>query len=105
MLCSSIEYIKNTSSVSQHVVSCLETSDCLETKREVVVRLKMIEWGLLGLGEATAGLYLAFHYGKLGPYFGNKDTNLWPHNPLSKNATELELALNELFMDITKALS
>ena len=78
---------------------------CRINTRELLIRLKLVEWGIYGFGEATAGLYLAFHYGKLGPYFGNKDTNLWPHNPLSKNATELELALNELFMDITKALS
>ena len=66
-----IEYIKNVSLTSQHLPSCSESIGCLENTREVLVRLKMLEWGLFGLGQATAGLFLAQHYSKLGPYFGD----------------------------------
>ena len=44
----------------------------------------MIQWGIFGLGEATAGLYLAYHYAKLGPYFGDIGGSNWPHIPLHK---------------------
>ena len=66
-----IEYIKNVSSTSPHFQDCSEKAGCLKNTREVVVRLKMIEWGLFGLGQATSGWFLAYHYSKLGPYFGD----------------------------------
>ena len=50
----------------------------------------MLEWGLFGLGEATAGLFIAYHYSKLGPYFGDLDGNKWPHFPLHKSPSLLE---------------
>ena len=55
-----------------------------------MIRLKMLEWGLFGLGEATAGLFIAYHYSKLGPYFGDLDGNKWPHFPLYKSPSLLE---------------
>lgn len=65
-----INYIKSVSYEHNPIYSCYDTADCFEVTREIVVRLKMIEWGLFGLGEATAGLYLAYHFSKIGPYFG-----------------------------------
>ena len=37
----------------------------------------MIEWGIYGLGESTAGMFLAFYYSAVGPYFGNEDGKGW----------------------------
>ena len=51
--------------------TCSEVQGCLESTRKIVVQLKMIEWRLFGIGEATAGAYLAYHFSKLGPYFGD----------------------------------
>ena len=51
--------------------TCSEVQGCLESTRKIVVQLKMIEWRLFGVGEATAGAYLAYHFSKLGPYFGD----------------------------------
>ena len=101
-----LEYIKNVSSVSeQHDLSCLEMIICLETEREVVIRLKMLEWGLFGLGEASAGLFLAYHYSKLGPYFGDLNGNEWPHFPLYENPSELEKTFDQILMNLTNIIS
>ena len=63
-----IAYIENKMTRS---VTCSEIQGCLESTRKIVIQLKMIEWRLYGIGEATAGAYLAYHYSKLGPYFGD----------------------------------
>ena len=65
-----IAYIKQTSS-NFPFKTCAEVRGCLESTRKVVVQLKMIEWRLFGIGQATAGVYLAYHYSKLGPYYGD----------------------------------
>ena len=36
----------------------------------------MIEWGVFGHGDATAGMYLAYHQSTLGYYLG-KDHRFW----------------------------
>ena len=77
----------------------------LEDIREVVIRLKMIEWGIHGLGGASAGLFLAYHHLKLGPYFGDVDGNEWPYIPLHKEPTNLEYNFNQLLTNITFAMS
>ena len=100
--------IEEVSAFNTHFTDCDNQQNCTRDTREVVVRLKMIEWGIYGMGEATAGTYLAYFYSKLGPYFGNDDpenTNKWPHIPLSKPPTELEKNLNQLFVEITEAKS
>ena len=66
-----IAYIKQTSSSNSPFKTCSEVQGCLESTRKVVVQLKMIEWRLFGIGQATAGVYLAYHYSKLGPYYGD----------------------------------
>ena len=65
-----IAYIKQTASNSQ-LKTCSEQQECLESTRKVVVQLKMIEWRLFGIGQATAGVYLGYHYSMLGPYYGD----------------------------------
>ena len=103
-----ISKIEAVSAFNTHFTECDKQENCTRDTREVVVRLKMIEWGIYGMGEATAGTYLAYFYSKLGPYFGNDDpekTNKWPHIPLSQKPTELEENLNELFVKITEAKS
>ena len=83
---------------------CIE-KHCLEITREVVVRLKMIEWGYFGLGTASAGLYVAENFLHLGPYFGDKGGSNWPHIPFHKRQTSLEEEFNQLFTNITLIMS
>ena len=85
--------------------SSSEKKVSLEDIREVVIRLKMIEWGIHGLGGASAGLFLAYHHLKLGPYFGDVDGNEWPYIPLHKEPTNLEYNFNQLLSNITFAMS
>ena len=65
-----IAYIKHKSSKSPFK-TCSEV--CLESTRKIVILLKMIEWRLFGIGEATAGMYLAYHFSSLGTYFGDNE--------------------------------
>ena len=75
-----IAYIKHKSS-KDTFISCSDVQGCLESTRKIVVQLKMIEWRLFGIGQATAGLYLAQHFSTLGPYFGdNEGRNPNPHH-------------------------
>ena len=67
-----IAYIKQKTSESPSI-NCSEVEGCLESTRKIVVQLKMIEWRLFGIGQATAGLYLAQHFSTLGPYFGDNE--------------------------------
>ena len=96
--------IKKDSSLSSTVV-CSEIVGCAETTRHIVIQLKMIKWGLFGVGEATAGMYLAQHYSRLGTYFGDMDGNEWPHAPLHSVPTPMENNLNNYLTEITKELS
>ena len=100
-----IAYIKNVSSPSNHSLPCSEIKGCLEGTREVVIRLKMINWGMHGLGAASAGVFLAYHHSMLGPYFGDIDGNEWPHIPLHKEPTSLEDDFNKLLTNITFVMS
>ena len=100
-----IEYIKNVSSTSPHFQDCSEKAGCLKNTREVVIRLKMIEWGLFGLGQATSGWFLAYHYSKLGPYFGDLDGNTWPHFPLHQGPSSLETSFDRILMNLTHIVS
>ena len=100
-----IDYIRNVSSTTNQSQSCSDNVGCLEETREVVVRLKMIEWGLYGLGSASAGLFLAHHHSMLGPYFGDIEGNEWPHIPIHKQPTSLENDFNQLLTNITFEMS
>ena len=65
----------------------------------------MIEWGLFGLGESTAGMYLANYFTQIGPYFGNVNENDWPHTPFHKEPTNIEMTFNEHMMKTTLAIT
>jgi hypothetical protein len=65
----------------------------------------MIEWGMHGLGGASAGLILAYHHDMLGPYFGDIAGNEWPHTPLHKPPKSLENDFHQLLANITFAMS
>ena len=47
-------------------LSCFKINRCLEIVREVILRLKLIEWGVLGHKVSNAGVFLAFHHNMLG---------------------------------------
>ena len=65
----------------------------------------MIQWGILGLGDASAGTFLANHYPSLGPYFGNIDAQNWPHSPLKNMPSKLESGFNLQMTKITEIIS
>ena len=65
----------------------------------------MIEWGLFGLGSASAGLYVAEYFLKLGPYFGDLGGSNWPHIPFHRKQTSLEEEFNGLLTNITFVIS
>ena len=65
----------------------------------------MIQWGILGLGDASAGTFLAYHYPSLGPYFGNIDAQNWPHSPLRNMPSKLESDFNRQMTKITEIIS
>ena len=82
-----------------------ESTSYLEDTREILVRLKMLEWGLFGLGQSTAGLFLAHHYSKMGLYFGDQKGNTWPHFPLQKSPSLLEKTFDDILMNLTYIVS
>ena len=97
-----ISHIRNTSQISNLSLLSSDLKGCLEALRELIVRLKMLEWGL---GGGTAGLFLVFHHSILGSYFGDVDGNNWPHIPLHKEPTLLEEDFNNLLTNIIYQLS
>ena len=100
-----IAHIEKESATSNQSLTCIEIDGCLVVKREVVIRLKMIEWGIYGLGTASAGSFLAYHHLMLGPYFGDVDGNEWPYIPLHNQPTSLEDDFNQLLMNLTSEMS
>ena len=83
----------------------LQVPGCQKIVRKVILQLMMIEWGILGLGDASAGTFLAYHYPSLGPYFGNIDAQNWPHSPLSDMPSKLESDFNRQMTKITEIIS
>ena len=100
-----INYIKKESSSFTSESSCLQQSHCRQVIRKIILQLKMIEWGLFGLGESTAGMYLANYFTQIGPYFGNINENDWPHTPFHEEPTNLEMNFNEHMMKTTLAIT
>ena len=70
-----------------------------------MLQQKLFEWGIFGLGDATAGMFLAHHFSKIGAYFGNNFEDQWPHNPLHRNPTQFETDLNHYMIKITNEIS
>ena len=83
----------------------LQVPGCQKIVRKVILQLTMIQWGILGLGDASAGAFLANHYPSLGPYFGNIEAQNWPHTPLKNMPTNLESEFNLQMMKITEIIS
>ena len=83
----------------------LQVPGCQKIVRKVILQLTMIQWGILGLGDASAGTFLANHYPSLGPYFGNIEAQNWPHTPLKNMPTKLESEFNLQMMKITEIIS
>ena len=74
----------------------------MERTRELLIRFKILEWGI---GGSSAGLFLAYHHEMLGSYFSDVDGNEWPHTPLHRAPTNLEDDLNQLLTNITFQMS
>ena len=100
-----IAYIKDHSASPSSDNPCSLLPGCPETVRKTLLQLMMINWGILGLADASAGAFLAYHYSSIGPYFGRKNGHEWPQNPLGKDPTLLEEKFNKQLMEITKILS
>ena len=100
-----MKFITDAYVSSSETLSCFKIDGCLEKIREVVIRLKMIQWGLYGLGQVPAGLLVATHNVMLGPYFGDLGGANWPHIPLYKKPTKLEEDFNQLLTNITYVMS
>ena len=83
----------------------LQVPGCQKIVRKVILQLMMIQWGILGLGDASAGTFLAYHYPSLGPYFGNIDAQNWPHSPLRNMPSKLESDFNLQMTKITEIIS
>ena len=90
-----LNFVKNKADLTKADIDCSLLPRCLEKARKTIIQLIMIEWGILGIGSSTAGLFLANHYQALGPYFGNVDSHNWPNEPLAKEPTPLEYAFHE----------
>ena len=73
--------------------------------RKIVLQLKMLEWRFNGLGDGTAGMFLANHHSTLGPYFGNKGGHDWPHSPFANEPTNLEFEFNQKMIEMTEIIS
>ena len=100
-----IRFLTNSLKSSTETLSCSKVVGCLERMREVVIRLKMITWGLYGLSQVPAGMLLANHNAMLGPYFGDLGGTNWPHIPLHKKPTKLEEDFHHLLTNITYVMS
>ena len=100
--------IQNIKHMSESITTskvCSEIPGCQEKVRRTILQLLMMEWGIMGLGDLAAGLFLANHYSFIGPYFGSTDGPNWPHTPLSKDPSHQESYLHKEMMRVTEVLS
>ena len=100
-----LNFVKNKANLTKANIDCSLLPRCLEKARKTIIQLIMIEWGILGIGSSTAGLFLANHYQALGPYFGNVDSHNWPNEPLAKEPSPLESAFHEKMVKMTELMS
>ena len=100
-----IQNIKQMSESITTTTICSEIPGCQEKVRRTILQLLMMEWGILELGDLSAGLFLANHYSLIGPYFGSTDGPNWPHTPLSKEPSLQESYLHKEMMRVTEVLS
>ena len=50
----------------------------------------MMAWGIFGITDSQAGMFLSTHHMTLGPYFGDRFRHNWPHRPFNNTPTPLE---------------
>ena len=100
-----LNFVKNKSALTEADINCSLLPGCLKKARKTILQLILIEWGVLGVGTSTAGLFLANHYQALGPYFGNGDGHNWPNEPLVKAPFPLESAFHEKMVKMTELMS
>ena len=100
-----LNFVKNKSASMQTDVDCSLLPGCPEKARKTVIQLIMIEWGILGLGSSTPGLFLAEYYKFLGPYFGSVYGHNWPNDPLAKAPTPLESVFHLKMQRMTELMS
>ena len=93
-----IEKINEMAGNYSLVSSSLCEKSCLKIMRDIVVQLKLIQWGYHGPAEATAGMYIAYHRKKIGSYFTNSLNNQWPYTPLHNKPNDLEIDFNGYLM-------
>ena len=86
-----LSFLKNTPTSIENLDRCSHIPGCQENARKIVIQLMLMELWILGLGDATPGIFLANHYSTLGPYFGNVGGHVWPHSPLSADPSDLEV--------------
>ena len=97
--------IRNVSLISTDASSCFEDHNCLERTLEVIMRLKLIEFGYIRHRSSSAALLFGLHHDLLGPYFGDLDGNEWPHIPLNEEPDSLSDDFNTLLTKITFVMS
>ena len=100
-----LNFVKNKAALMKADIDCFLLPGCPEKARKIIIQLIMIEWGILGLGSSTPGLFLANHFQALGPYFGNVDGHNWPNDPLAKAPTSLESVFHQKMLRMTELIS
>ena len=82
-------------------MECAAKPNCTKLLRRYVMQVVMLGWGIFGISQSPAGMFLAFHHSLLGPYFGDDGGHTWPHNPFNNTPTELEETFNDKMVEIT----
>ena len=100
-----LELIHNKTISYNNLSTCSQVCGCPETARKIIVQLKMIQWGLFDFGEVSPGNFLAFNSEDIGDYFEKSNLNTWPHDPLHKNPSDLEIAFNDVLMTTASKMS
>ena len=100
-----LNFVKKKSALMEADINCSLLPGCPERARKTILQLILIEWGVLGVGSSTAGLFLANHYQALGPYFGDVDGHNWPNEPLVKAPSPLESAFQNKMVKMTQLMS
>ena len=98
-------FVKNKSALMETNLHCSLLPGCLKKARKTLLQLIMIQWGILGIGSSTAGLFLANYRKALGPYFGSVDGHNWPNDPLAKAPDPLELVFHQKMKKMTEIMS
>ena len=97
--------IKNASLILTDALSCFDDQTCLRRTREIIMRLKLIEWGHLRHKTSSTASLFGLHHGILGPYFSDIEGNEWPHIPLHKEPISLANDFNNLLTKLTFEMS